>query len=328
MNASCIWMRHAYQRVARINQSHVLMSHAYQWVTHMNESHWWMRHVSYHTYQWVTHINQSHVWISHTYECVTHMNASHIPMRRTYQCVAHTNAWHIPMRDTYQCVTHTNVSHIWMRDVMLQGVGQRVSTRETIKVDATRAEELLRRALQILPDHPPALTHLAYVLEYHAKQYDEAERYCNTLQHAAARCSTEHVTQMKQSPVLTYGSRDTNETVTCIDIWVTWHMHKSRLACDEARHHMMKLVVICQTWRWWWSSSSYARHDAMKLVIMCAKHDANDDMTLWSKTWRYEAKHDANDDMTLSSLSECGTHINEWHMNRSRDICASEESHE
>jgi len=108
-----------------------------------------------------------------------------------------------------------------MRDVMLQGVGQRVSTRETIKVDATRAEELLRRALQILPDHPPALTHLAYVLEYHAKQYDEAERYCNTLQHAAARCSTEHVTQMKQSPVLTYGSRDTNETVTCIDIWVT-----------------------------------------------------------------------------------------------------------
>ena len=110
-----------------------------------------------------------------------------------------------------------------MRDVMSQGVGQRVSTRETIKVDATRAEELLRRALQILPDHPPALTHLAYVLEYHAKQYDEAERYCNTLQHAAARCSTEHVTQMKQSPVLTYGSRD---------------------ICTSHVSHVMKLVII------------------------------------------------------------------------------------
>jgi len=60
--------------------------------------------------------------------------------------------------------------------VLLQGLGQRASTRETIKVDSKRAEALLRRALQLNHTHTPAITHLAYLLEHSLHMYDEAER--------------------------------------------------------------------------------------------------------------------------------------------------------
>jgi tetratricopeptide (TPR) repeat protein len=60
--------------------------------------------------------------------------------------------------------------------VLLQGLGQRASSRETIKVDIPRALTLLRRAVELNRDHVPSVTHLAYLLETNMRMYDEAEQ--------------------------------------------------------------------------------------------------------------------------------------------------------